>query len=280
MLKEKDQNLSGEDTREGLTAIISVKVMEAQFEGQTKTKLGNSEARPLVESALNDKLAAFLEENPKVARTIIEKTLAASRAREAAKKARESVRRDSSGINSSLLGKLARCQDEGADYAELFIVEGDSAGGSAKQGRNRKFQAILPLWGKMLNVEKANSVQVLSNQKLLPVIQALGAGIGTEFNIENLRYGKIIIMADADVDGQHIRTLLLTFFFRHMRQLIETEIFISHNHHYSRFIRATTKILLKNSPTPKTNVMHYLSKWVTAQRFSVIKVLVRWTPKN
>jgi len=221
MLKEKDQNLSGEDTREGLTAIISVKVMEAQFEGQTKTKLGNSEARPLVESALNDKLAAFLEENPKVARTIIEKTLAASRAREAAKKARESVRRDSSGINSSLLGKLARCQDEGADYAELFIVEGDSAGGSAKQGRNRKFQAILPLWGKMLNVEKANSVQVLSNQKLLPVIQALGAGIGTEFNIENLRYGKIIIMADADVDGQHIRTLLLTFFFRHMRQLIE-----------------------------------------------------------
>ena len=221
MLKEKDQNLAGEDTREGLTAIISVKVMEAQFEGQTKTKLGNSEARPLVESALNDKLAAFLEENPKVARTIIEKTLAASRAREAAKKARESVRRDSSGINSSLLGKLARCQDEGADYAELFIVEGDSAGGSAKQGRNRKFQAILPLWGKMLNVEKANSVQVLSNQKLLPVIQALGAGIGTEFNIENLRYGKIIIMADADVDGQHIRTLLLTFFFRHMRQLIE-----------------------------------------------------------
>ena len=221
MLKEKDQNLSGEDTREGLTAIISVKVMEAQFEGQTKTKLGNSEARPLVESALNDKLAAFLEENPKVARTIIEKTLAASRAREAAKKARESVRRDSSGINSSLLGKLARCQDEGADYAELFIVEGDSAGGSAKQGRNRKFQAILPLWGKMLNVEKANSVQVLSNQKLLPVIQALGAGIGSEFNIENLRYGKVIIMADADVDGQHIRTLLLTFFFRHMRQLIE-----------------------------------------------------------
>jgi len=221
MLKEKDQNLSGEDTREGLTAIISVKVMEAQFEGQTKTKLGNSEARPLVESALNDKLAAFLEENPKIARTIIEKTLAASRAREAAKKARESVRRDSSGVNASLLGKLARCQDEGADYAELFIVEGDSAGGSAKQGRNRKFQAILPLWGKMLNVEKANSVQVLSNQKLLPVIQALGAGIGTEFNIENLRYGKVIIMADADVDGQHIRTLLLTFFFRHMRQLIE-----------------------------------------------------------
>lgn len=221
LLKEKDQNLSGEDTREGLTAIISVKVMEAQFEGQTKTKLGNSEARPLVESALNDKLAAFLEENPKVARTIIEKTLAASRAREAAKKARESARRDSSGVNSSLLGKLARCQDEGEDYAELFIVEGDSAGGSAKQGRNRKFQAILPLWGKMLNVEKANAAQVLNNQKLLPVVQALGAGIGSEFNIENLRYGKVIIMADADVDGAHIRTLLLTFFFRHMRPLVE-----------------------------------------------------------
>ena len=221
MLKEKDQNLSGEDTREGLTAIISVKVMEAQFEGQTKTKLGNSEARPLVESALNDKLAAFLEENPKVARTIIEKTLAASRAREAAKKARESVRRDSSGINSSLLGKLARCQDEGADYAELFIVEGDSAGGSAKQGRNRRFQAVLPLWGKMLNVEKSRIDKVYSNEKLLPVIQALGAGIGEDFDINNLKYGKIIIMADADVDGSHIRTLLLTFFFRYMRPLIE-----------------------------------------------------------
>ncbi len=221
LLKEKDANLSGEDTREGLTSVISVKVMEAQFEGQTKTKLGNSEARALVEGALNDKLAAFLEENPKVARIIIEKTLAASRAREAAKKAREASRRDSNGVNSSLLGKLARCQDEGADYAELFIVEGDSAGGSAKQGRNRKFQAILPLWGKMLNVEKANSAQVLNNQKLLPVIQALGTGIGSEFDINNLRYGKIIIMADADVDGAHIRTLLLTFFFRHMRPLVE-----------------------------------------------------------
>ena len=220
LLKEKDPNLSGEDTREGLTAVISVKVVEAQFEGQTKTKLGNSEARALVENALNDKLSAFLEENPKIAKIIIEKTLTASRAREAAKKAREASRKNSSS-NSSLLGKLARCTDEGADYAELFIVEGDSAGGSAKQGRNRRFQAILPLWGKMLNVEKSRIDKVYSNEKLLPIIQALGAGIGDDFNIDNLKYGKIVIMADADVDGAHIRTLLLTFFFRHMRPLIE-----------------------------------------------------------
>ena len=220
LLKEKDPNLSGEDTREGLTAVISVKVVEAQFEGQTKTKLGNSEARALVENALNDKLSAFLEENPKIAKIIIEKTLTASRAREAAKKAREASRKNSSS-NSSLLGKLARCTDEGADYAELFIVEGDSAGGSAKQGRNRRFQAILPLWGKMLNVEKSRIDKVYSNEKLLPIIQALGTGIGDDFNIDNLKYGKIVIMADADVDGAHIRTLLLTFFFRHMRPLIE-----------------------------------------------------------
>ncbi len=221
LLKEKDSNLSGEDTREGLTAIISVKVVEAQFEGQTKTKLGNSEARALVENALNDKLAAFFEENPKIARTIIDKTLTASRAREAAKRARELTRKNSNANNSSLLGKLAKCTDEGADYAELFIVEGDSAGGSAKQGRNRRFQAILPLWGKMLNVEKSRIDKVYSNEKLLPVIQALGTGIGEEFDINNLKYGKVIIMADADVDGAHIRTLLLTFFFRYMRPLIE-----------------------------------------------------------
>lgn len=221
LLKEKDENLSGEDTREGITAVISVKVSEAQFEGQTKTKLGNSAARTLVENALNDKLSAFLEENPKIARTIIEKTISASRAREAARKAREASRKNTNASNSSLLGKLARCTDEGTDYAELFIVEGDSAGGSAKQGRHRRYQAVLPLWGKMLNVEKSRIDKVYSNEKLLPVIQALGAGIGDDFNIDNLKYGKIIIMADADVDGAHIRTLLLTFFFRYMRPLIE-----------------------------------------------------------
>ncbi len=221
MLKEKDSNLMGEDAREGLTAVISVKVAEAQFEGQTKTKLGNSGARTLVENALNDKFSAFLQENPKIAKMIIEKTISASRAREAARKAREASRKSAAANNSSLLGKLARCADEGADYAELFIVEGDSAGGSAKQGRYRRFQAILPLWGKMLNVEKTRMDKVFSNEKLLPIIQALGAGIGEDFNIDNLKYGKVIIMADADVDGAHIRTLLLTFFFRYMRPLIE-----------------------------------------------------------
>ena len=221
LIKEKESNLSGEDTREGLTAVISVKVTEAQFEGQTKTKLGNSAARTLVETALNDKLSAFLEENPRIARAIIDKTLTASRAREAARKAREATRKNSQASNASLLGKLAKCTDEGADYAEIYIVEGDSAGGSAKQGRNRRFQAILPLWGKMLNVEKSRIDKVYSNETLLPIIQALGTGIGEDFDIEKLKYGKIIIMADADVDGSHIRTLLLTFFFRYMRKLIE-----------------------------------------------------------
>ena len=221
MLKEKDPNLSGDDTREGLTAVISVKVEEAQFEGQTKTKLGNSEVRTLVENAINDKFEAFLEENPRVARAIIDKTLTASRAREAARKAREATRKNSVVHNASVLEKLASCTDEGADYAEIYIVEGDSAGGSAKQGRDRRYQAILPLWGKMLNVEKSRIDKVHGNEKLLPIIVALGAGIGEEFDISKLKYGKIIIMADADVDGSHIRTLLLTFFFRYMRPLIE-----------------------------------------------------------
>ncbi len=221
LLKEKEDNLSGEDTREGLTAVISVKVSEAQFEGQTKTKLGNSEARSLVEGALGDKLAAFLEENPKISKTIIEKTIGASRAREAARRARDASRRENKAGMSATLGKLARCIDEGAEYTEIYIVEGDSAGGTAKQGRNRHFQAILPLWGKMLNVEKSRIDKVYGNDKLLPVIQALGTGIGDEFDITKLKYGKIVIMADADVDGSHIRTLLLTFFFRYMRPLIE-----------------------------------------------------------
>jgi len=221
MIKEADKNLSGEDVREGLTVIISVKVEEAQFEGQTKTKLGNSEVRSLVDSIISDKLQAFLEENPSIAREIIDKSLTASRAREAARRARENTRRKSALESTSLPGKLADCSDKDPTNTEIYIVEGDSAGGSAKQGRDRSFQAILPLWGKMLNVEKAPLDRVYGNEKLMPVITALGAGFAEEFNVEKLRYGKIIIMADADVDGSHIRTLLLTFFFRFMRPLVE-----------------------------------------------------------
>ncbi|MGN1130699.1 MAG: DNA topoisomerase (ATP-hydrolyzing) subunit B [Ruminococcus sp.] len=220
-LKESDKNLSGEDVREGLTAIISVKLKEAQFEGQTKAKLGNTEVRTMVDKLLSDKLAIFLEENPAVARAIFDKALASARAREAARKARESVRRKSALESAQLPGKLADCQSKDSSETEIFIVEGDSAGGSAKGGRDRRIQAILPLWGKMLNVEKARLDKVYGNDKLTPVITALGTGIGEEFDIEKLRYDKVIIMADADVDGQHIRTLLLTFFFRFMRPLIE-----------------------------------------------------------
>ena len=221
ILKEKDNNLQGEDIREGITAIVSVRVLEPQFEGQTKTKLGNSEVTGIVNSVMLSKVSTFLEENPNVAKAILEKTLSASRAREAARKARELVRRKSALESTTLPGKLADCQEKDASKCEIYIVEGDSAGGSAKQGRDRKFQAILPLWGKMINVEKTRADKIYNNEKLSPVIVALGAGIGNEFNIEKLRYHKIIMMADADVDGAHIRTLLLTFFFRYMRPLIE-----------------------------------------------------------
>ena len=220
-LKDADKNLSGEDVREGLTAIISVKLSEPQFEGQTKTKLGNSEIRGLVDSVVAEKLEVFLEENPSVAKIIIEKALTASRARDAARKARELTRRQSALNGLSLPGKLADCRTKEAKGTEVYIVEGDSAGGSAKQGRDSNFQAILPLWGKMLNVEKSRIDKVYDNDKLKPVILALGAGFGEDFDVNKLRYEKIIIMADADVDGAHIRTLLLTFFFRYMRPLIE-----------------------------------------------------------
>ena len=221
ILKEKDPNLQGEDIREGITAIVSVRVLEPQFEGQTKTKLGNSEVTGIVNSVMINKVSTFLEENPAIAKAILEKTLSASRAREAARKARELVRRKTALESTTLPGKLADCQEKDASKCEIYIVEGDSAGGSAKQGRDRKFQAILPLWGKMINVEKTRADKIYNNEKLSPVIVALGAGIGNEFNIEKLRYHKIIMMADADVDGAHIRTLLLTFFFRYMRPLVE-----------------------------------------------------------
>lgn len=221
ILKDNDKNLTGEDLREGLTVVISVKLKEAQFEGQTKTKLGNTEVRTMVEKLMGEKLKIYLEENPSSAKLIFEKALAASRAREAARKAKDLVRRKSAMENASLPGKLADCQSRDANETEIYIVEGDSAGGSAKGGRDRRYQAILPLWGKMLNVEKARLDRVYGNDKLMPVITALGTGIGEDFDIEKLRYGKVIIMADADVDGSHIRTLLLTFFFRFMRPLVE-----------------------------------------------------------
>ena len=221
ILKEKDSNLQGEDIREGITAVVSVKVKDPQFEGQTKTKLGNSNVTGIVQSIVNEKLSIFLEENPAVAKSILEKCISASRAREAARKARELVRRKNALESTTLPGKLADCSEKNAEVCEVYIVEGDSAGGSAKQGRDRRFQAILPLWGKMLNVEKSRADKIYNNEKLQPVILAVGAGIGAEFDITKIRYGKVIIMADADVDGAHIRTLLLTFFFRYMRPLIE-----------------------------------------------------------
>ncbi len=221
ILKDSDANLSGEDVREGLTVIISVKLQDAQFESQTKAKLGNTEIGTLVNSVVGDKLSTYLEEHPAVAKAIFEKSMAASRAREAARKARELVRRKSALETASLPGKLADCRSRNPEETELYIVEGDSAGGSAKGGRNPKYQAILPLWGKMLNVEKARLDKVYSNEKLMPIVLALGTGLGEDFDLSKLRYNKIIIMADADVDGSHIRILLLTFFFRFMRPLIE-----------------------------------------------------------
>ena len=216
-----DDKIGGEDCREGLTCVISVKLTDAQFEGQTKTKLGNAQIRTLVGSVVSDQLAVFLEENPKVGRMILDKAMMASRAREAAKRARENVRRKNALEGSTLPGKLADCNERDPALSEIYIVEGDSAGGSAKQGRDSRYQAILPLWGKMLNVEKTRADKIYGNDKLQPVITALGAGLGEDFDESKLRYHKVIIMADADVDGSHIRTLLLTFFFRFMRPLIE-----------------------------------------------------------
>ena len=219
-LLKDGEKLIGEDVREGLTAIVSVKLTNCEFEGQTKGRLGNPEVRPFVENMVYEKLMCYLEENPAEARDIFDKSMAAQRAREAAKKARDTARRKSAMNSASLPGKLADCSEKDVQYTEIYIVEGDSAGGSAKQGRDRRYQAILPLWGKMLNVEKARIDKVYGNEKLMPVVTALGTSIGEDFDISKLRYGKIIIMADADVDGSHIRTLLLTFFFRFMRQLI------------------------------------------------------------
>ncbi len=221
ILKDGDKKLSGDDVREGLTAVISVKLTEAEFEGQTKGKLGNTDITPLVSQTVYEKLTTYFEENPAVIKAIFNKALEAARAREAARKARDLARRKSALESNSLPGKLADCTSKDSTLTELYIVEGDSAGGSAKNGRDREYQAILPLWGKMLNVEKARLDKVIGNDKLTPVVLALGTGIGEDFDIEKLRYGKIVIMADADVDGAHIRTLLLTFFFRYMRPLIE-----------------------------------------------------------
>ena len=219
-IKSSDQNLTGEDVREGLTAIVSVKLVEPQFEGQTKTKLGNSEIRPLVDALVSDKLSTYFEETPAAAKAVLDKCLSAARAREAARKARDLTRRKTALESAALPGKLADCSERDPSKCEIFIVEGDSAGGSAKQGRDRRFQAILPLRGKPLNVEKKRLDQVLLNEEFRSVITALGTGIGEDFDISHLKYNKVIILSDADQDGAHIRAILLTFFFRYMKELI------------------------------------------------------------
>jgi len=267
-LKEKDQNLSGDDVREGITAIISVKIQEPQFEGQTKTKLGNSEARSITESVFGDRFNSFMEENPGIAKKVVEKALMASRAREAARKAREMTRRKSALEVSALPGKLADCSSKDASESELFIVEGDSAGGSAKMGRDRHFQAILPLRGKVLNVEKARLDKILGNNEIRMIITALGTGVGEDFDITKARYHKVVIMTDADVDGSHIRTLLLTFFYRYMRQLIEAGyIYIAQpplfsikqgkQLHYAYTDKQRDEILATLKTMPKPNIQRY-----------------------
>ena len=259
ILKEKDGSLSGDDVREGICAIVSVKLENAQFESQTKAKLGNSEIRTLVENTVNQKLTEFFEENPSVGKIILEKAILAAKAREAAKRAREETRRKGFEGSSVLPGKLADCNERNVELTELYLVEGDSAGGSAKSGRNSRFQAILPLRGKVLNVEKTGSDKVRDNQSLLPIIQALGCGIGDNFNIEKLRYGKIIIMADADVDGSHIRILLLTFFFRQMRELIEKgHIYLAQPPLYRIYKRGSKQVLYAYSDTERDEAIAQL----------------------
>ena len=269
-LKEKDSNLQGDDIREGMTAIVSVRVSEPQFEGQTKTKLGNSEVVGIVNSLVVEKLYNFLEENPQIAKAILEKCQSAARAREAARKARETVRRKSVLESTTLPGKLSDCSEKDPTRSELYLVEGDSAGGSAKQGRDRKYQAILPMWGKMINVEKTREDKIYGNDKLSPVITAIGAGIGKEFNLEKLRYNKIILMADADVDGSHIRTLLLTFFFRYMRPLVEQgHVYIAQPPLFKLYKKGMEDVYCYNEQDYETKLKELIEKGIAKETIKV-----------